>query len=79
MTDEHVQAVLAAIEKKLIEADKRIIEARKIFQHYVYQLSRPQPTPEGGGARRSGLYPGQKDNHVDEEDLTTTPVEECLE
>jgi hypothetical protein len=64
-------ARIAAVFKKIDEAERRIYEARKILEYYVKQEEDQYTIEDEAGLRhervdprREGLFPGQIDNYV---------------
>lgn len=84
MTTIEQGAYIAALERKLMEAERALYGFRAIFNNFQLQrsctpdtASENSPSGEQRGPcdlsddrpRRKGLYPGQIDNHVDASDF----------
>lgn len=71
-------AYIAALHKKLAQAERNLYEFRKIFEHFQESCGERPVEACDLTARREGLYPGQLDNMVDSTD-SDSDVGECIE
>lgn len=79
-------AYIAALHKKLAQAERSLYEFRRIFEHFISEegqhaclsskVCEDDQEPIQEAPERAGLYPGQIDNLVDPAD-TDGDVGEC--